>query len=153
MGSFGAKSAERLATCHPGLQNLFNEVVKSYPYDCSILTGHRGKEEQDKAVAEGRSKTPWPTGNHNAMPSNAVDACPSPYQFPEEEDRKKALAGDKEALARYVIATGALYHMAGYIMRVSQDQGLKTRWGGAWDGKLNKPGQFMDLDHWEIPKA
>ena len=46
MAKFGKKSRERLATCDPRLQKVFNEVIKHI--DCSVLEGHRGEERQNK---------------------------------------------------------------------------------------------------------
>ena len=45
MASFGRASMKNLSTCDPKLQVLFKEVVKHI--DCSVLCGHRTKEEQD----------------------------------------------------------------------------------------------------------
>ena len=50
MPSFSQRSLDRLATCHPDLNRLFTEVVKHF--DCTVLCGHRGQEEQDKAAQE-----------------------------------------------------------------------------------------------------
>ena len=77
MPYYSTRSATRLAECHADLQALFNEVIKHR--DCSILCGARSKEDQDTAVAEGRSKAAWPTSNHNVdgakrVTSWAVDA-------------------------------------------------------------------------------
>ena len=74
MPLFSQTSKARLSTAHPDLQRLFNEVVKHW--DCTIVCGHRGKEEQDKAFAEGKSKVKWPNGRHNKLPSLAVDVMP-----------------------------------------------------------------------------
>ena len=41
-----------------------------------IVCGHRNKEDQNKAFAEGKSKLKWPKGKHNKLPSQAVDAAP-----------------------------------------------------------------------------
>lgn len=58
MPYYSERSKKRLETCHEDLQKLFNEVIKHF--DCTILCGHRGQEEQDKAFAEGMSfKFPW----------------------------------------------------------------------------------------------
>jgi peptidoglycan L-alanyl-D-glutamate endopeptidase CwlK len=45
-------------------------------FDCTIVCGHRDKKEQDKAVAEGKSKLPYPQSKHNSSPSMAIDAAP-----------------------------------------------------------------------------
>lgn len=77
MYKFSKASEERLKTCHNDLRLLFNEVIKHY--DCTIVCGHRNKEDQDKAYAEGKSQLRWPESNHNKYPSMAVDVAP--YEF------------------------------------------------------------------------
>lgn len=79
MYSFGKHSKARLATCHPDLQKLFNEVIKEV--DCSILCGYRGKKEQNEAFAGGFSKLQYPKSKHNRKPSLAVDAMPYPIDW------------------------------------------------------------------------
>ena len=79
MPRFGRKSKERLASCDPKLQKLFNEVIKHV--DCSVLEGHRGKERQNKFYDEGKSKVRYPNGRHNANPSLAVDVTPYPVDW------------------------------------------------------------------------
>ena len=48
MNSFSQRSLNKLSTCHPDLQMLFTHVVKYY--DCTVLSGHRGEEEQNELV-------------------------------------------------------------------------------------------------------
>lgn len=79
--SLGRHSIERLETCDERLQRLIKEAAKNSPFDFVVLCGHRDKEAQDKACAEGRSKNPWPTSKHNATPSLAVDVAPWPIDW------------------------------------------------------------------------
>lgn len=74
MNHFSDTSKTRLFTCHRDLQTLFNHVILEF--DCTIVCGHRDKVDQDKAVAEGKSKLPYPQSKHNSSPSMAVDAAP-----------------------------------------------------------------------------
>lgn len=128
MPSFGKSSTERLATCHPKLQELFNEVVKNY--DCSILQGTRSKEEQDEYYRTGRSKVQYPNSKHNSMPSNAVDVAPYPIDWEN---------------------TNRFYHFAGYVNGVAEQLGITLRWGGDWDSDKDFSDQtFNDLPHFEI---
>jgi hypothetical protein len=107
---------------------LFENVVRYY--DCSILEGHRGKADQDKAVAEGKSKTPWPRSKHNSLPSMAVDAAPYPIDWTD--------------LKRF-------YHFAGFVLGMAASMGLRLRWGGDWDGDRDLNDQSSnDLPHFEI---
>ena len=73
MPRFGKTSKRRLATCHEDLQEILNEVIKYF--DCSVLCGHRGKADQNKAYESGHSKVKWPNGRHNKKPSIAVDVA------------------------------------------------------------------------------
>jgi len=133
MPKFGTRSANNLATSHPDLQRLFNEVVKNY--DCSITCGHRGQEEQDAAFHEGRSKVQWPNGKHNTTPSKAVDTVPWFSEKPHIrwEDKEK------------------FYHFAGYVQAVADQLGIKIRWGGNWDSDDELDDQtFFDLPHFEL---
>lgn len=63
MPKFGTRSRSNLETCHENLQKLFNEVIKHY--DCSVICGHRGQQEQDQAFHDGRSKLKFPQSKHN----------------------------------------------------------------------------------------
>ncbi|MGL4999532.1 MAG: hypothetical protein ACRC5T_11235 [Cetobacterium sp.] len=74
MPKFSKTSQERLATCHPDLQKLFNEVIKTT--DCVIVCGHRNEIEQNKAFVEKKSKLKFPKSKHNSAPSMAVDVMP-----------------------------------------------------------------------------
>lgn len=94
MPTFSAISLERLATCHPDLQRLFNDVVQTH--DISILVGHRCEADQDIACREGKSHTPWPTSCHNAMPSRAVDVAPYPVNWGDIDGFRKLAAFVKE---------------------------------------------------------
>jgi len=86
----GIQSLSNLSTCHPDLQRLIKLVAAgidegdlSYAgvSDISVLCGYRGKAEQDKAVADGASETPWPRSKHNRLPSDAVDVVPFPIAW------------------------------------------------------------------------
>ncbi len=111
---FGKNSKEKLETCHPTLQQVMNEAIKTSPIDFAIVCGHRGKEEQNEAFRTEKSKLQWPKGNHNAMPSNAVDVVPYPkyYKSSQEEWRM----------------------MNNHIRATANRLGVKLRWGGDWNG-------------------
>lgn len=116
MPKFSEESKRRLSTCDVRLQVLFNKVIEGI--DCTILCGHRGKEEQDKAYAEGNSKLLFPHSKHNKMPSRAVDVMKYPIEW--ENDK----AND---------------FFAGYVMGVAAMLGLKVIWGGNWKTIVDKP--------------
>jgi peptidoglycan L-alanyl-D-glutamate endopeptidase CwlK len=52
------------------------EAIKQSPCDFMITCGHRGKDEQNKAYYERKSKLKFPNSKHNQMPSKAIDFCP-----------------------------------------------------------------------------
>jgi len=52
MPQFSKRSMDKLNTCDTDLIRLFLEVVKHR--DCTILEGHRNKEDQNKYYAEGK---------------------------------------------------------------------------------------------------
>lgn len=130
MPAYSLASKRKLATCHPSLILVFDEVIKYF--DHTILEGHRGQEEQDKAYREGKSKLKWPNGNHNAYPSNAVDAIPFPVDW-----------NDRERMSLF----------AGFVLGTAKQLGVNLRWGGDWDGDmLVKDNSFDDLVHFELRK-
>lgn len=120
MPKFSARSQLHLATCHPELQRLFNEAIKRR--DCTVLCGHRTKEDQNEAFLKGNSKLSWPRSKHNKMPSLAVDVMPYPLKW---DDVK----GHDE--------------FADFIKHLAIELGIKVRWGGDFKG-------FRDVPHWEL---
>jgi peptidoglycan LD-endopeptidase CwlK len=125
---FSKSSQRNLETCHPKLQELFNEVTKSF--DCTVICGHRTREQQDLAFTSGKSKTSWPMSKHNQQPSQAVDVCPTPLDWNNRD---------------------AFYHFAGFVRATAIHLGIKIRWGGDWDGNFNlKDQNFFDLPHFEL---
>ena len=131
MPSFSEASARRLAQCDPRLQRLFNEVIKHF--DCTVITGHRGKAEQEEMVRTGRSKVHWPDGKHNTVPSLAADVAPYPIDW---EDRE-----------RFTL-------FAGFVKGLAVSMGIKIRWGGDWDGDTEVlDNGFDDLPHFELLDA
>ena len=128
MPKFSESSEKRLATCHPKLRELFQEVVKGY--DCTVLCGFRGQDEQDSAFEKGTSKVKWPESKHNNFPSLAVDVAPYPIDWKD---------------------TNRFYHFAGYVRAVAERLGIKVRQGVDWNGNLDfKDESFFDGPHVEI---
>ena len=128
MPKFGTVSKERLATAHPDLQKLFNEIIKNI--DCSVTEGHRGKELQNKYFDEGKSKVRFPDGRHNKNPSLAVDVTPYPVDYSDRE---------RQTL------------FAGYVLGVASQMGLNVRWGGDWNKDFSvADNRFDDMPHFEL---
>ena len=128
MPKFSAISKKRLASCHPLLQELFNEIIKEF--DCKILEGHRPQGTQNKYYKAGKSKLKWPKSRHNRTPSWAVDVAPYPIIWDD---------------------TGRFYFFGGYVVGVADKLGIKIRWGGDWSGDKDIRDQtFNDLVHFEL---
>ena len=129
MPRFGKKSRSNLSSCHSDLQKVFNKVIERV--DCSVLCGHRGKEDQDKAFDEGRSKVKYPNGRHNANPSLAIDCVPYPIDWTDRE-RFTLFAGFVKGIAK------GMYN-------------IDLRWGGDWDSDWKvSDNRFDDFPHFEI---
>ena len=128
MPSFGKTSKEKLASCDPLLQKVANRAILIM--DFSVICGHRGKEEQDKAFASGNSKLKWPDGKHNKMPSLAMDLLPYPIDWNDRD--------------RFIL-------LAGIIIGVAHELGVPIRWGGDWNSNyVIKDESFQDLGHFEL---
>lgn len=126
MPKFSLRSKERLATCHKDIQVVLNHLIEYI--DFSIICGHRGKKDQDKAYAEGKSKLKYPESAHNSLPSKAVDITPYPLNW-EDIGAFKRLNGAFTVVAEYLYKTGQ----------------IKSRfeWGGSWK-------KLKDYPHYQI---
>lgn len=135
MPEFSQTSKNKLSTCHPDLQRLFDVVIKIM--DCTIIEGHRGQEKQDQYFREGKSKLPWPQGKHNGLPSRAVDAAPYYKNGGLSWDQRHCL------------------FFAGIVIGIAESIGIKIRWGGDWDSDREPitDQDFQDLVHFEIMKG
>lgn len=120
MPQFSKASKERLATCDVRLQEICNEAIKEI--DFMVSCGHRTKEDQDRAFANGVSKAQWPKSKHNSKPSLAVDLVPHPVNWQ-----------DLPAFER----------LAKVILRIAGEKGIKITWGGVWL-------HLRDYPHFEI---
>lgn len=78
-------SKERLETCDERLITIVSDVLKVM--DITILCGHRGKEEQEKAFSEGKSRAHFGQSKHNSYPSLAVDIAPYPINWDVKDPR------------------------------------------------------------------
>lgn len=79
MFKFSKRSKSRLSTCDERLQIICNELILRM--DVTILCGHRGEKEQNKAYNNGFSKLKFPHSKHNQFPSKAVDVAPYPVDW------------------------------------------------------------------------
>ena len=127
MPKFSQQSLSKLSSCHPDLQRLFNEVINHF--DCTIIEGYRSEQDQFKAFKDGKSKISS-GGNHNHLPSLAVDVAPFPIDWQDKE---------------------RFYYFAGFVNATAKSLGINIRWGGDWNGDNNlKDQNFFDLPHFEL---
>ena len=133
MPRYSRTSERRLATCHPDLQELFNRVIQYR--DCTIICGHRTKEEQNEAHRTGHSKLKFPESKHNQDPSLAVDVMP--YFDTAPHIRWDDLE--------------STYNFIGFVQGIADELGIKIRSGSDWDMDDDFHDQsFMDLPHYEL---
>lgn len=128
MPNFSSASLKELNSCHPDLQRLFLEVVKTY--DCTVLCGYRNELDQNTAYKTGKSKLKYPDSYHNEIPSRAADVVPYPIDWNNIK---------------------AFYHFAGFVRATAIQMGIELRWGGDWDSDFDLDDQkFNDLPHFEL---
>lgn len=77
MPTFGNRSKANLMQLHPDLQKVALEAIKTV--DFTIICGHRGEYDQNKAFREGNSKAKFGQSAHNLLPSRAFDFIPYPF--------------------------------------------------------------------------
>jgi len=128
MPSFSDASRQRLETCDPRLQKIFNEVIKHV--DCTVLCGTRSEEEQEEAFRTGKSKVHYPNSKHNSNPSLAVDVAPYPV--------------DWNDLRSFI-------HFSGFVRGIASQMGINIRCGVDWNGNYSlKDENFLDAPHFEL---
>lgn len=134
MPSFGKSSRDRLSQCHPDLQILMNEVIKHI--DCSIICGHRTKEDQQNAFDTKKSQVQWPNSKHNSYPSKAVDVAPWPIDWSDISRFRD--------FGMFVLGVAAALRSEGKIKS-------KIRWGADWNRNYSVDDErFKDFPHFEI---
>lgn len=134
MPVFSTTSKENLNQCHMDLQVLFLEVINHF--DCKVIKGHRGENEQNDAYSSGHSKLKFPKSKHNKTPSLAADVMPYPINWNDRE-RMVYFAGFVLGLAKSLKEMRIIKH--------------DVRWGGDWDQDTEvKDNSFDDLVHFEL---
>ena len=120
MPRFSKRSLNKLSTCHEDIQKVLKEAIKYF--DFSVLCGHRDKQTQDEAYYQGFSKLKFPYSKHNKKPSLAVDVAPYPIDWQD---------------------TLRFSFIAGVILTISNQMGVKLEWGGHWK-------RFKDYPHFQL---
>ena len=114
MPRLSKQSREKLATCHPDLQRLFERVIEEF--DFTVIEGHRTLERQKELVAGGASKTM--KSKHLEDPSRACDIAPYPV--------------DWNDVLRF-------RELAAVVLRTAADMGIRVRWGGSFKNFFDGP--------------
>lgn len=128
MPQLSSRSLQRLGTCAFPLQQIALEAIKLY--DFTVLSGYRGRDEQQHLVAEGLSRLPYPRSKHNSTPSLAIDVAPYPIDWNNSE---------------------RFYLLAGIFFTIAHQKNINLRWGGDWNCNWNFSDQeFTDLPHFEL---
>lgn len=137
-------SENALRTCHPKLQRVARRAIEIF--DFRVLEGHRNEQRQNELFYDDppKTKVKWPNSKHNTDPSRAFDIAPFPVIWPSYTLRLKDFG-------KYVKSVARFYLLAGVIMTVAEEMGIKLRWGGDWDGDWDLFDQkFDDLGHFEL---
>ena len=132
MRTWSCRSKKVFDTLHPDLQVLVTRI-RDEVTDISLVSGYRDREEQNTMFDNGVSTLRWPDSKHNRKPSRAVDL--QPYPYPDYDPK----------------LWGALGYIAGRAFALAQQEGIRIRWGGDWDGDGDLTDQnFDDLFHIEL---
>lgn len=136
MIQFSEASKAKLATCHIDLQRLFNHVLLEY--DCTVVYGYRGQQEQDEAFASGKSQKQWPNSKHNRIPSIAVDVGPYEKTHVDWGKLQSAhFAGYVKGIADQLYRIGTIHH--------------RIKCGIDWDSDNDiDDTKFWDACHFEL---
>lgn len=132
MPTFGARSRRMLATAHPHLQLVFNEVILCW--DCTILEAERSDERQLDLFRKGLSQKKT-GGKHTRKPAEAVDAMPwfaDPPHIRWDDVR-------------------SIYAFGGFVLGIAEKLGVRLRWGADWNSNRDFGDHtLIDGPHFEV---
>lgn len=145
---FSESSRKKLSTCHPDLQIIMEESLRTSPYDFGISEGHRTPEEQLMLFMKGRSKQNgiWQIIDHSKIATN-IDG----YEKLGKHNKLQSEAVDIKIYLNGKITWEHkyFYRMAGHIIanayRLLQEKRISRipNWGGDWKS-------FFDVPHFEL---
>lgn len=151
MPSLSRRSKERLDTCRPALQEVFNELIKTY--DFAVLCGFRDKEEQEQAYKIGTTKCHFPNSRHNTYPSEAIDVAPyweelphirwgSKLEYKNNDNLQKTYATYDEYSKACVDEFDKLSEK---VMDTACKLNIDLEWGGDWPS-------LRDMPHYQLKR-
>ncbi len=125
-------SLKKLKDCDNRIQQVINKALAKGLIDITVTCGHRGEQAQNEAYAKKTSKLKYPDSKHNKQPALAIDIVP-------------CIKGRERQWLDYCF-------MAGIVLSVAKDEGIKMRWGGNWDmdGNILFDQAFDDGAHFEL---
>lgn len=89
---WGASSTERLVTCDKKLQEMADMMLRRSSFDLTITCGYRTEDEQNEAYKNGKSRAKFGESKHNFFPSKAIDICPYPINWDNNDSRWQEMA-------------------------------------------------------------
>jgi len=132
MPKFSKRSQQILDTCHPDLVYLMRYSIQDGP-DFSIISGQRGRAEQNTLFDEGKSKLRYPKSKHNHLPTSlAVDVAPYPIDWKNDY--------------RFMVLGGWILHCASVLR-------IPIIWGGDWNQNWNPKDNWIDAGHFELKEC
>ena len=140
---YGARSLNKLSTCHPLWQSIMVEALELSPYDISIIHGWRGELVQNALQESGASHKRFPDSTHN---QSKDPECAEPLETSDAVDFAPWVGSTINWNDTHIFAV-----IAGVIISVAKRRGVKVRWGGDWDSDGSTSDQtLMDWGHIEI---
>ena len=144
MPKFGKQSLDRLATCHPDIQKVMNEVIKRV--DIVVIYGHRTVAEQAEIFAKGRKLVNgrWikvgktftdkdgtiNKSMHNYYPSKAIDIAKYPINWND---------------------INGFIELNDIVQEEAKKLGITLVWGADWDSDGNiAEHSLRDYPHFQI---
>lgn len=115
------KCEEFLKLADPKLQEWFTTLIKPKFPQVHISCSFRGKEEQEEAFLDGKTKLHWPNSKHNKTPALALDL----FQL------------DFNGLACWP------WGFFRDIAKLSDESKAPVEWGGVWT-------KLGDANHYEL---
>lgn len=144
MYKFSKESLRNLEGVHPDLVILCHTLLNYH--DFKVISGVRTAEEQEKLVAEGKSKTL--NSKHLVQEDgygHAVDLLPY------VNGRAVSWEDSKQFYTFGGMLTGIAAERKNYCDKCADVHFSAIRWGGDWDGDNDLNDQtFNDLVHFEI---
>lgn len=145
MFTFSQHSLRQLDNADGKLVKICYQVLKLH--DFKVNETYRDKAAQEAAFARGATKLHFPHGNHNQLPSKAMDLFPFVggvfIGFPDEGRSQQS-----EANAR---CKAQWCYFGGLVLGTAASLGIALRWGHDWNQDDNLFNQsFVDAPHFEL---